>query len=375
MIRHSPDLSFLMQSVKLWYRYIDDILVIWEGPKEQLDDFHCKLNCNNFNLRFTMNCNESSIDFLDTTHNDHITTFIFLGLNSNVVLNLLLFTLVLIIYMVTICGNVLIIMLVYYSKTLHSPMYFFLSQLSVSDIMLITDIAPNILHIALHERTSISFSGCITQYFVFGTIETFECFLLTVMSYDRYLAICSPLHYTSIMKQTLCIQLVLASWIVSCSMASISTLSISQLEFCASNVIDHLFCDFNPLVELSCSDTSTVEMEVTFLCFPLLIFPFLVIVVSYTYIVLTILKMSSFSGRLKSFSTCSSHLTVVFIFYGTLIAAYLIPKKGQSQMINKIMSLLYTVFTPFVNPFIYSLRNKDIKDSLKMLYINKRLLI
>ncbi|XP_040197848.1 olfactory receptor 6N1-like [Rana temporaria] len=290
------------------------------------------------------------------------------------VYNLLLFSLVLIIYMVTICGNCLIIMLVYYSKTLHSPMYFFLSQLSISDIMLTTDIAPNMLNIVLHERTSISFSGCITQFYVFGSVETFECYLLTVMSYDRYLAICSPLHYTSIMKQTLCIQLVLASWIFSCSMAIIPTLGISQLEFCGPNCIDYLFCDFNPLVELSCSDTSKVQMEITVLCVPVLIFPFLVIVVSYTYIVLTILKISSFSGRLKSFSTCSSHLTVVFIFYGTLLAAYLIPKKGQSQMINKIMSLLYTVFTPFVNPFIYSLRNKEIKDSLKMLDINKSFL-
>ncbi|XP_077329882.1 olfactory receptor 5P60-like [Lithobates pipiens] len=291
------------------------------------------------------------------------------------VYNVLFFTLVLIIYMVTMCGNLLIIMLVYFTKTLHSPMYFFLSQLSISDIMLTTDIAPHMLHIVLHERTSISFSGCITQHYVFSTTEGFECYLLTVMSYDRYLAICSPLHYNSIMKQSLCIQLVLASWIFSCSMTSISTFGISQLEFCGPNIIDHLFCDFNPLVELSCSDTSRVQMEVTLLCFPVLIFPFLVIVVSYTYIVLTILKISSFSGRLKSFSTCSSHLTVVFIFYGTLIAAYLIPKEGQSQTISKMMSLLYTVFTSFVNPFIYSLRNKEIKDSLKMLYINKRLFI
>ncbi|XP_040197854.1 olfactory receptor 10A7-like [Rana temporaria] len=240
-------------------------------------------------------------------------------------------------------------MLVYYSKTLHSPMYFFLSQLSISDIMLTTDISPNMLHIVLHERTSISFSGCITQYYVFSLIEVFECFLLTVMSYDRYLAICSPLHYTSIMKQTLCIQLVLASWIFSCSMTSISTLGLCQLEFCGPNIIDHLFCDFNALVELSCSDTSTVQIEATLLCVPVLIFPFLVIVVSYTYIVLTILKISSFSGRQKSFSTCSFHLTVVFIFYGTLMAVYLIPKEGQSQTISKIMSLLYTVFTPFIN--------------------------
>ncbi|XP_073479955.1 olfactory receptor 1468-like [Aquarana catesbeiana] len=256
-------------------------------------------------------------------------------------------------------------MVVFHSKTLHSPMYFFLSQLSISDIMLITDIAPNMLNIVLHERTSISYFGCITQYYVFGSTEGFECYLLTVMSYDRYLAICSPLHYVSIMKQTLCIQLVIASWLLSFSMAFISTFGVCQLEFCGPNVIDYFFCDFSPLVELSCSDTSRVQMETTLLCFPVLLLPFLVIMVSYIYIVVTLLKIPSFSGRLKSFSTCSSHLTVVFIFYGTLTAAYLIPKEGQSPMISKIMPLLYTVFTPFVNPFIYSLRNKDIKDILK----------
>ncbi|XP_077329902.1 olfactory receptor 5P81-like [Lithobates pipiens] len=306
-----------------------------------------------------------------TTHKGNVTTFFFLGFSSNAVYNLLLFTLVLIIYIVTICGNCLIIMLVYYSKTLHSPMYFFLSQLSISDIILITDIAPNMLNIVLHERTSISFSGCIIQYYIFGSTEAFECYLLTVMSYDRYLAICSPLHYTSIMKQTLCIKFVFASWIFNCSLVSILTFAISQLEFCGPNAIDYLFCDFNPLVELSCADTSKVQMEETLLCVPVIILPFPVIVVSYICIVLTLLKIPSISGRLKSFSTCSSHLTVVFIFYGTLIAAYLIPKEGQSKMISKIMSLLYTVFTPLINPFIYSLRNKDIKDSLKILYRKK----
>ncbi|XP_040197839.1 olfactory receptor 1468-like [Rana temporaria] len=267
----------------------------------------------------------------------------------------------------------MIIMLVYYSKTLHSPMYFFLSQLSISDIMLTTDISPNMLHIVLHERTSISFSGCICQYWIYSSVEAFECFLLTVMSYDRYLAICSPLHYVSIMKQSLCIQLVLASWIFSCSMALIATLSICQLDFCGSNVIDYFYCDLNPLMELSCSDTSIVQIEATLFCFPVLILPILLIVVSYIYIVVTLLKISSFSGRLKSFSTCSSHLTVVFLFYGTLLAAYLIPKEGQSRVTSKIMSLLYTVFTPFVNPFIYSLRNKDIIEIVNKVVYNQKL--
>ncbi|KAM5171671.1 olfactory receptor 1468-like [Mantella aurantiaca] len=286
--------------------------------------------------------------------------------------NLLLFALVLIIYIGTICGNFLIIFLIYYSKTLHSPMYFFLSQLSVSDIMLTTDIAPNMLNIVLHEQTSISFSGCITQYYVFCSIETFECYLLTVMSYDRYLAICSPLHYVSIMNSGLCIKLVVASWLLSCFLAFISTLAICQLEFCGPNVIDYLYCDINPIIELSCSDTSRIQMQDILLCFPVLVLPFLVIVVSYTYIVLTLLKIPSFSGRKKSFSTCSSHLIVVFMFFGALAATYLIPKEGQSQALSKMMPMLYTIFTPLLNPFIYSLRNKDIKTILKnVAYISK----
>ncbi|XP_077327816.1 olfactory receptor 1468-like [Lithobates pipiens] len=265
-------------------------------------------------------------------------------------------------------------MLIYYSKTLHSPMYFFLSQLSISDIMLTTDISPNMLNIVLHERTSISFSGCIFQYFFYSSVEAFECYLLTLMSYDRYLAICSPLHYTSIMKQSLCIKFVLEFWLLSCSMAFIVALSICQLEFCGlKNVIDHFYCDLNPLLELSCSDTFHVQIEAILLCFLVLILPFLLIAASYTYIVVTLLKISSFSGRLKSFSTCGSHLTVVFIFYGTLLATYLIPKKGQSQTTSKIMPLLYTVFTPFVNPFIYSLRNKDIKEIVNKLVYNQKL--
>ncbi|KAM5171668.1 olfactory receptor 1468-like [Mantella aurantiaca] len=296
-----------------------------------------------------------------TTHKSNVTTIIFLGFSSLAVYNLLLFALVLIIYIGTICGNVLIIFLVFYSKTLHSPMYFFLSQLSVSDIMLTTDIAPNMLNILLHERTSISFLGCITQYYFFGSIEVFECYLLTVMSYDRYLAICFPLHYVSIMNPGLCIKLVVASWLLSFSLATVSIHGIGQLEFCGPNVIDYFFCDVNPLIELSCSDASRVQMDNIFLGFFVLILPFLMIVVSYTYIVLTLLKIPSFSGRLKTFSTFSSHLTVVFIFYGTLIAAYVMPREEQSRALSKIMAILYTIVTPFLNPFIYSLRNKDIK--------------
>ncbi|XP_018415321.1 PREDICTED: olfactory receptor 11L1-like [Nanorana parkeri] len=293
----------------------------------------------------------------------NITAIYFLGFNNMGIGNLL-FALILLIYCVTICGNVLIITLVSYSKILHSPMYFFLFQLSLSDILLITDIAPNMLKIVLREQAFISFPGCITQLYFFVLAETFECFILTVMSYDRYLAICYPLRYVSIMNQGLCVTFVCASWLLSCSLTSYIIHGVCSLELCGPNTIDHFFCDFYPLLALSCSDTSIVQLESTLLCTAVIVLPFLLIVLSYTYIVSTILKISSVSGRQKSFSTCSSHLMVVSIFYGTLIAMYVLPNKGQSQMISKILALFYTVFTPFLNPFIYSLKNRDIKKAL-----------
>ncbi|CAI9577810.1 unnamed protein product [Staurois parvus] len=289
-------------------------------------------------------------------------------------LNLTLFILLLLIYIVTICGNLLIIVLVFCSKILQSPMYVFLSQLSITDIMLTTDISPNMLSIVLHEQTTISFSGCITQFYFSALSLVLECFLLTVMSYDRYLAICtplhylaicSPLHYVSIMNHGLCIKLILVSWLLSCSVALILTLDLSQLRFCGPNTIDGFFCDFNPLMALSCSDVSVVQLAGTLLSIPVIILPFLVIVISYIFIVLTISKISSFSGRWKSFSTCSSHLTVVSMYYGTLIIMYVLPNEEHSQMITKTLALLYTVLIPCLNPFIYSLRNKDIKAAFR----------
>ncbi|XP_018415312.1 PREDICTED: olfactory receptor 10A7-like [Nanorana parkeri] len=312
-----------------------------------------------------------NLDSTKATYKNNVTTIFFVGFQNHQILNLFLFPFFLIIYIVTICGNLLIIMLVSYSKGLHSPMYFFLTQLSVSDIMLSTDITPNMLNIVLHGQTSISLVSCLTQYYFFGLLEAVECFLLTVMSYDRYLAICSPLHYASIMNHMFCIKLVVISWLFSCSVALILTLSMCQLQFCGPNTIDHFLCDFYPLVQLSCSDVSIIQMQTTLLSIPVLVVPFLVIVVSYTCIVSTILKISSNSGRVKTFSTCSSHLTVVFIFYGTLIATYMIPNGGQSHIISKTLALLYTVFTPFLNPFIYSLRNNDIKEAIRNVLNNK----
>ncbi|XP_068129360.1 olfactory receptor 1M1-like [Hyperolius riggenbachi] len=295
----------------------------------------------------------------------NVTTVVLLGFHTMEKFNLWIFTILLITSFVAICGNLLIIFLVSISKTLHSPMYFFLTQLSLADIVLTTNISPNMLSVVLHKGVSISFPSCIAQLYFFGLSEISECLILTVMSYDRYLAICSPLHYASIMSHVLCVKLVLASWLLSSLVALILTLGVCQLQFCGPNTVDHFFCDLNPLLDLSCSDASIIKLELTLLCVPVLVLPFFVVVVSYVCIVVTVMQISSISGLQKSMSTCSSHLTVVCLFYGTIFVMYVIPNKGKSQETSKTIAMLYTVFTPFLNPFIYSLRNKDIKEALR----------
>ncbi|KAG9463675.1 hypothetical protein GDO78_021318 [Eleutherodactylus coqui] len=264
-------------------------------------------------------------------------------------------------YGATLYGNLLIITLVFYNKTLQSPMYFFISQLSMNDILLTTDIVPNMLYIQSTDRGSITFSGCIAQFYFCGASEIYECLLLTVMSYDRYLAICKPLYYPSIMNSTYCRILVAITWIFSFSVILISTIMISQLSFCKSNLIDYFFCDLAPLLEISCSDTYMIQLDASILSVPIIILPCILIMASYGNILCTILRIPSVSGRQKAFSTCSSHLLVVSIFYGSAFSLYTLPTKRESMSMVKVLSLLYTVGTPLVNPIIYSLRNKDIK--------------
>ncbi|XP_072254885.1 olfactory receptor 1M1-like [Pyxicephalus adspersus] len=276
----------------------------------------------------------------------------------------------LIVYCVTICGNLLIITLVSYSKSLHCPMYFFLSQLSVSDIIIVTDILPNMLHAVLVKETIISLCGCLIQFLFFAISEASQCLLLTVMSYERYLAICKPLHYSSIMSHRLCWMTILTFWILSISIELCHTLILSQLDFCGLNIIDHYFCDLHPILELSCSDTTIVELEVTLVGGVLVIIPFFVIIVSYVYIIVAIFNIPSITGRQKGFSTCSSQLSVVSTYYGTMVCTYLVPGDGQTRSISKFFSLLYTIVTPSMNPIIYSLRNRDLKKVIEKLINN-----
>ncbi|XP_056424998.1 olfactory receptor 11L1-like [Hyla sarda] len=299
----------------------------------------------------------------------NLTTEIFLlGFKNIHNIKIVLFILLLGVYCVTICGNLLIVALVSYSRTLHSPMYFFLTQLSLSDIFLTTDIVPNTISGIITEAPVVSFSSCITQLYIFGCCEALECFLLAAMAYDRYVAICNPLRYTTIMDFALTLKMILISWILGVSVILLPVLSIIGLEFCGPNVIDHFFCDFAPILQLSCSETSKVELEVLCLSVFILILPFLMTVTSYGCIISTILSLSSKLQRSKAFSTCSSHLTVVCMFYGTLIIVYMIPTKGVSLTMNKVVSLLYTVVTPMLNPIIYSLRNKDITEIIRKLH-------
>ncbi|XP_073479965.1 olfactory receptor 11L1-like [Aquarana catesbeiana] len=298
-----------------------------------------------------------------------VSEIILLGFPNFYKFNSIIFIVLLIIYFVTINGNLLIITLVANTKKLQSPMYFFLTQLSISDILLTTDVAPITLANVMNGGIVMSLVGCITQFYIFGASESLECFILTVMAYDRYLAICNPLRYSSIMNYPMFLNLILLSWLLSFSFVIIATIAICTLDFCGPHVIDHFFCDMEPILELSCSDTYTVRLESLLLSVPVMVLPLMITLTSYGCIVQAILKISSNIGRQKSFSTCSSHLTVVCMFYGTLIGIYMLPKNNSSLNISKVISLLYTVVTPMLNPIIYSLRNKDIKEAAKTILL------
>ncbi|KAG9465064.1 hypothetical protein GDO78_018988, partial [Eleutherodactylus coqui] len=294
-----------------------------------------------------------------------VNEFFLLGFQVSQDLRFFLFSVLLLVNCCTLCGNLLIITLVSTSKNLHTPMYFFISQLSINDILLTTIIVPSILPILLTNGGTISFIECITQFFFFCASEIFECFLLTVMSYDRYVAICNPLRYTSIMTSIYCVKLVLICWLAVFFMTIIDTSTLLMLKFCGKNRIDHFFCDVVPLLAIACSGSQVAELEVSILGSPVLFIQITIIIVSYINIITTILKIPSNISRQKAFSTCSSHLIVVSIFYCTLSSVYVVPTGGQSSTISKSLSLLYTVFTPFINPIIYSLRNQDIIKAMQ----------
>ncbi|XP_025051583.1 olfactory receptor 10A7-like [Alligator sinensis] len=246
-------------------------------------------------------------------------------------------------------------------------MYFFLGNLSSLETCYTSTILPRMLGSLVTGNRSISIRACMVQYFIYGFLVSTECCLLSVMSYDRYLAICKPLHYAAHMNDRFCLFLAAVSWIGGIIASTIMTVLISQLSFCGSNEIDHFMCDDSPIVKLSCSEAHHVELTTFILTCIFTLFPFLLTLTSYTSIISTILRIPSTTGRQKAFSTCSSHLIVVTLFYGTLIFVYMLPKSQALSDLHKVFSLSYTVVTPLVNPLVYSLRNKMVKQALRNL--------
>ncbi|XP_032091852.1 olfactory receptor 2AP1-like [Thamnophis elegans] len=294
-----------------------------------------------------------------------ITHFLLLGFDDLQDLQLFLFLLFLMIYIVTMMGNILIITLVASDHHLHTPMYFFVGNLSCLETCYSSTILPRMLVSLLTGDGLISVKGCIVQFWFFGFLAATECYLLAVMSYDRYLAVCKPLHYISLMDTHCCIQLVLVSWLSGMVMVTTITLKMSQLNFCAPSEMNHFFCDFMPLMQHICCGSHLFLLS-SFVTTSVATFPpFLLTLASYMCIITTILRIPSAVGRKKAFSTCSTHLIVVTIFYGTLIVVYLHPNTVALNKMSKFFSLFYTVFTPLFNPLIYSLRNKEVSKSLK----------
>ncbi|XP_008847795.1 olfactory receptor 502-like, partial [Nannospalax galili] len=265
-------------------------------------------------------------------HGNHtaVTQFILDGLTDDPVLQILLFIIILCIYLVTLSGNLSTILLIRISPQLHRPMYFFLSHLASTDIGYSSSVTPNMLVNFLMERSTISYLGCIIQLDSVAFFGTVECCLLAVMAYDRFVAICSPLLYSTKMSTQVCVQLLIGAYMSGFLIPSSCTLSFVSIVFCGSNRVNHFFCDFTPLVELSCSDVSVFTAVTTFSSGTTILITVVVIAVSYTYILITILKMRSTEGRQKAFSTCTSHLTAVTLFYGTITFIYVMPKSSYS---------------------------------------------
>ncbi|XP_007441431.2 olfactory receptor 10A7-like [Python bivittatus] len=299
-----------------------------------------------------------------------IREFILLGLGNLPELQLFLFWFFLVIYLMTITGNLLIFLLVVADQHLHTPMYFFLGNLSCLDTCYSSISLPKMLANLLTGKRTITLSGCLAQYHFFSLCGSIETYLLAAMSYDRYLAICRPLLYASIMNRKFCFRLMAGTGINSLIVNIILAAFLAQLSFCGPNVIDHYFCDLHPLMKLSCTDRSFFEIFAFCGAIIFTVPPFLLTIISYISIIATIIKMQSTTGRQKAFSTCSSHLLVVCLFYGTLIIVYALPETPSLRHLNKIFSIFYTVMTPLVNPLIYTLRNKEIHKAVRRL-LNK----
>ncbi|XP_057556357.1 olfactory receptor 10C1-like [Hippopotamus amphibius kiboko] len=277
----------------------------------------------------------------------------------------LLFTLILLMFLASLTGNALIALAIWTNLVLHTPMYFFLANLSLLEIGYTCSVIPKMLQSLVSEGRGISREGCATQMFFFTLLGISECCLLAAMAFDRYMAICSPLHYATRVSRRVCVRLAMVSWGVGFIVAFSQTNYIFSLNFCGPCEIDHFFCDLPPILALACGDTSHNEAAVFVAAILCISSPFLLIIASYGRILAAVLIMPSPAGRRKALSTCSSHLLVVTLFYGSASVTYLRPKSSHSPGMDKLLALFYTVVTPLLNPIIYSLRNKEVKAALR----------
>ncbi|XP_030042547.1 olfactory receptor 4S2-like [Microcaecilia unicolor] len=294
-----------------------------------------------------------------------VTQFILLGLSSNPDIEIVFFVLFLVMYQLTIAGNLLIMITIYVESQLHTPMYFFLINLSFIDLCFSTVTVPRSLVLFLSTSKTISFTDCMTQLFFIHFIGGAECFHLILMAYDRYVAICNPLRYTTIMNRRVCLLMVISTWVGGFIHAFSQSLPIIQLPFCGPNEIDHFFCDGPTLSVLACSNTFISERADMINSGSLTVGGLLLVLISYAYIISTVLKIRSDEGRRKAFSTCASHLLVVILFYGPIVFSYMRPSVIFAA--DKPLSVFYTTVTPFLNPCIYTLRNEKVRHAMKKL--------
>uniref|UniRef100_A0A8D0NXV1 Olfactory receptor n=1 Tax=Sus scrofa TaxID=9823 RepID=A0A8D0NXV1_PIG len=300
--------------------------------------------------------------------NHTVTEFILVGFTTDPVVQLVLFVAFVGVYSVTLIGNTTLMVLICNDSRLHTPMYFFIGNLSFLDVWYSSVYTPKILVTCISEDKSISFAGCVAQFFFSAGLGYSECYLLAAMAYDRYVAVSNPLLYAQAMSRTLCCSLVTYSYTGGFVNAIILTSNTFTLNFCGDNVIDDFFCDVPPLVKLACDVKDTYQDVLYFLLGSNVIAPAVLILASYLFIITTILRIRSTQGRLKAFSTCSSHLISVTLYYGSVLYIYSRPSSSYSLERDKVVSTFYTVLFPMLNPMIYSLRNKDVKGALKKLF-------
>ncbi|EPY89835.1 olfactory receptor 5B3-like protein [Camelus ferus] len=298
-------------------------------------------------------------------NNTEVTEFILLGLTDAPELQVPLFIIFTLIYLITLAGNLGMIMLILLDSHLHTPMYFFLSNFSLVDFGYSSAITPNVMMGFLTGNRVISYNACAAQIFFFAVFATAESYLLASMAYDRYAAVCKPLHYTTTMTKNMCACLAVGSYTCGVLNASVNVGDTFRLSFCRSNVVHHFFCDAPAVMSLSCSDKHISELVLIYISTFHVVFALMVLFISYLFIFITILKIDSGQGLHKALSTCASHLTAVSIFYGTVIFMYLQPSSSHSMDTDKMASVFYTMVIPMVNPMVYSLRNKEVKSAYK----------